>query len=112
MAFPILLAMFSFMLFVKPALRMLQGLAPFPEFSSYIEARLKTNLSSPGGREDYIRVALTKEQSPGGETIFWARPVFGGSSLLSTMVKGDGYFVIPRDVEGFSEGDKVRVFLF
>ncbi len=105
-------AMFSFMLFVKPALRMLQGLAPFPEFSSYIEARLKTNLSSPGGREDYIRVALTKEQSPGGETIFWARPVFGGSSLLSTMVKGDGYFVIPRDVEGFSEGDKVRVFLF
>jgi molybdopterin molybdotransferase len=105
-------AMFCFMLFVRPALRILQGLQPLPAFSAYVDACLETNLSSPGGREDYIRVMLSSDGSTGKETLLRANPVFGGSSLLSTMVKGDGYFVIPRDVEGITKGSTVKVFLF
>lgn len=106
-------AMFSFILFVRPALRLMQGLSAFPAFTPYVEAFLDTNLSSPGGREDYVRVTLHEGHSTSGkEAPLRARPVFGGSSLLSTMVKGDGYFVIPRDVEGMLEGSKIKVFLF
>jgi len=105
-------AMFSFILFVRPVLRLIQGLPAFPAFPPYVEACLETNLSSPGGREDYIRVMLYREESSGEEVPARARPVFGGPGLLSTMVKGDGYFVIPRDVEGISEGSMVKVFLF
>ena len=106
-------AMFSFLLFVKPAMRSVQGLSPFPFFTPYIEARLDTNLSSPGGREDYVRVSLYEASTSGEEAdIIRARPVFGGAGMLSTMVNGDGYFIIPRDVEGLPEGEKVKVYLF
>jgi molybdopterin molybdotransferase len=105
-------AMFSFILFVRPVLRLIQGLPAFPAFVPYVEACLETNLSSPGGREDYVRVMLSGEESSGKEILLRARPVFGGPGLLSTMVKGDGYFVIPRDQEGIPEGSKVKVFLF
>lgn len=105
-------AMFSFLLFVKPLLRSLQGLSPFPPHQPWVDAFLSTNFSSPGGREDYVRVILSRERnSTSGEKI-WAAPVFGVSSLLQTMIKGDGYFVVPRNIEGLAEGSPVRVFLF
>lgn len=106
-------AMFSFILFVKPVLRILQGLSSFPDFNPYVEAYLDTNLSSPGGREDYIRVALYQEAAAEGkEGMIRAKPLFGGPGLLHTMVQADGYFVIPRDVEGYPAGSKVKVYLF
>lgn len=106
-------AMFSFLLFVRPAIRSVQGLSPFPSFIPYVEARLDTNLSSPGGREDYVRVSLYEESTLKEEAdVIWARPIFGGAGMLSTMVNGDGYFIIPRDVEGLPEGEKVKVYLF
>lgn len=107
-------AMFGFLLFVRPLLRYYQGLPPFPSFQPYVEAFLKTNYSSPGGREDYVRVILAKERdkNKGGEEQIWATPLFGGPALLYTVVKGDGYFVIPRDVEGLERGSRVKVFLF
>ena len=105
--------MFSFILFVKPVLRILQGLSSFPDFNPYVEAYLDTNLSSPGGREDYIRVALYQEAAAEGkEGMIRAKPLFGGPGLLHTMVQADGYFVIPRDVEGYPAGSKVKVYLF
>ncbi len=109
-------AMFGFILFVAPALRQIQGLPPFPHFTPYVEASLSTNFSSPGGREDYVRVVLHKRATqPGGRGEgqgFQAIPVFGGPGLLGPVVKGDGYFVIPRDVEGLPQGSMVKVFTF
>ncbi len=105
-------AMFGFMLFVEPVLRYMQGLSPFPPFPPYVEACLDTNLSSPGGREDYVRVRLSRSNAEGSEnSLPLATPVFGGPGLLSPVVKGDGYFVIPRDIEGLQKGSKVKVFL-
>ncbi len=106
-------AMFSFLLFVKPVLRSLQGLPPFAPFVPYIDALLDSNFSSPGGREDYVRVALLRdEDAPAGEGAARARPVYGGPGLLNTMVKADGFFIIPRDVEGLPAGSPVKVYLF
>ncbi len=109
-------AMFGFILFVKPALRLMCGLSPLAPFTPTVEALLLTNIASPGGREDYVRVSLEyacedKKVKEKGE-ILWARPVYGGPGLLHTVVQGDGYIVIPRDVEGLDEGSRVKVFLF
>jgi molybdopterin biosynthesis enzyme len=63
--------------------------------------------------EDYVRVSLYEDSASGEEAdIIRARPVIGGAGMLSTMVNGDGYFVIPRDVEALPEGEKVKVYLF
>ena len=106
-------AMFGFLLFAAPALRKMQGLAPFKPYSPYVEAVLDTNFSSPGGREDYVRVSLyAREEATGQDSTLYASPVFGGAALLSTVVEGDGYFVIPRDVEGLARNSRVRVYLF
>ncbi len=106
-------AMFGYILFVRPVLRRLCGLPPFPSFVPTIDAILETNIASNGGREDYIRVSLNfKEQPNGAENIVRAQPVFGGPGLLQTVVQGDGYFVVPRDVEGLAEGTIVKVTLF
>lgn len=105
-------AKFSFILFVVPVLRLLQGLSPLPKYKPYLEACLSTNFSSPGGREDYVRAALYEETSAEGEKTLWARPVFGGPGLLRTAVRADGYFVIHRDAEGLPAGAKVNVYLF
>jgi len=106
-------AMFGFILFVKPALRIMRGLSPFEPFTPTVTAVLQTNIASPGGREDYIRVALTTKRCAQDEnTAVLAQPVFGGPGLLQTVVHGDGYFVVPRDVEGLPQGSTVKVFLW
>ena len=109
-------AMFCFLLFVKPLLRSMQGLAPFAPYQPGVDALLGTNYSSPGGREDYVRVVLSRVEEArdrsGTGIDLRADPVFGGSGLLQTMIKGDGYFVVPRNIEGLAEGTIVRVYLF
>ena len=109
-------AIFGFLLFVRPLLRQLQGLQAFPAYLPYVEACLDTNFASQGGREDYVRVMLDDFVHQDKETAFndlpGAKPVFGGPGLLNPVVKGDGYFVIPRDVEGLDKGSRVKVFLW
>lgn len=109
-------AMFGFILFVRPVLRMLCGLPPFAAIVPAVEALLDTNIASNGGREDYIRVTLNfegnTESTDSKDNVIHARPVFGGPGLLQTVVQGDGYFVIPRDVEGVAAGSIVKVTLF
>jgi molybdopterin molybdotransferase len=41
-----------------------------------------------------------------------ARPVFGKSGMLSTLVKADGFIVVPLHAEGIPAGEIVDVFLF
>lgn len=100
-------AMFGFILFVKPVLRMLCGLSPFAPFVPAVDAILDTNIASPGGREDYVRVALRTAEGK-----IYASPVYGGPGLLQTVVQGDGYIVVARDLEGLAEQSPVKVYLF
>ncbi len=71
-------------------------------------ARLSRNLSSPSGREEYVRVSLSRDEEGG----LWAEPVFGKSGLIRPLVLADGLLVIPRDCEGLDEGEEAEVMLF
>jgi molybdopterin molybdotransferase len=68
------------------------------------EAVLSRNLESAGGREDYVRVRLRRED---GRLI--ADPVFGKSGLISTLVEADGLVRIPLNSEGLYAGQAVSV---
>ncbi len=68
-----------------------------------VRARLTQNIPSTRGREDYVRVSLGD-----GE----ARPVFGKSGLLNTLVQSEGLVRIPASSEGFEVGEEVEVILW
>jgi len=68
-----------------------------------VRARLKQNVPSARGREDYVRVSLRN-----GE----ATPVFGKSGLLNTLVQSEGLVRVPASSEGLEVGEKVEVILW
>lgn len=92
--------------FLAPFLAFLQGgkLEKGPP-GHRVEAALATSIPSTIGLEEYVRVRL--EETTGGSYV--ARPVFGKSGMLSTMVKADGIITIPMNAEGFSRGEIVQV---
>jgi molybdopterin molybdotransferase len=42
----------------------------------------------------------------------WARPIFGASGLISTLVKAAGTVVVPSNKIGIEAGEEVEVRLF
>jgi len=101
-----------FDLFVKPILFSLTGeiLEPALEhIAPYrtVRARLARSIASSPGREDHVRVALEKRDDG-----LWARPIFGASGLVSTLVKAVGTVVVPLKKIGIEAGEDVEVRLF
>jgi molybdopterin molybdotransferase len=101
-----------FELFVKPALTLLTGAIPYPALEGIsptrtVKVRLARSIASTSGREDHVRVTLEKREDG-----LWARPVFGASGLISTLVKAVGTVVIPVNTIGIEAGEEVEVRLF
>jgi molybdopterin molybdotransferase len=98
-----------FNIFIAPVLDLLSGLAErSPKYRlCAVQARLSRNISSSQGREEHVRVAL-EEREDG----LWAVPVLGKSGLITTLVKADGTFVVPLNVNGIEQGETVEVRLF
>jgi molybdopterin molybdotransferase len=101
-----------FELFVKPILIRFTGEIPDPaleDVASYrtVRARLARSIASSPGREDHVRVALEKRDDG-----LWARPIFGASGLISTLVKAVGTVVVPIKKIGIEAGEEVEVRLF
>jgi molybdopterin molybdotransferase len=98
-----------FNIFIAPVLDLLSGLAErSPKYRlCTVQARLSRNISSSQGREEHVRVAL-EEREDG----LWAVPVLGKSGLITTLVKADGTFVVPLNVNGIEQGETVEVRLF
>lgn len=95
------------MVLVLPSLRKIGGEEPYlPPFRSYIKARVKRNVPSASGREDYIRVVLEKR----GEEV-WAEPIFSKSGALWPLVRGQGLLKVELEREGLVEGEEVTVYL-
>jgi molybdopterin molybdotransferase len=93
-------------LFVLPVLHAALGLrARRP--AARVSARLKTNLPSQAGREDWVAVRL--QETPEGN---FADPVFGKSNLIFTLARADGLVRIPPDATGLEAGQLVDVHLF
>jgi molybdopterin molybdotransferase len=101
-----------FDLFVKPILVRMSGEVPDPALESVpsyrvVKAKLARSISSSPGREDHVRVTLEKKDGQ-----LWARPVFGASGLISTLVKAVGTVVVPVNKIGIEAGEEVDVRLF
>lgn len=72
-----------------------------------VRAALATSIHSAQGREEYVRVKIEERRGQ-----ISARPVFGKSGMLSTLVKADGFIVVPIHAEGIPADEMVDVFLF
>lgn len=88
---------------VKPAADYLAG-AVSHQAKIIVPARISRNVPSAPGRDDIIRVQLTK-----AEHGYQAEPVFGKSGLISTLVKSDGLIRIAAGSSGLYAGDMVAV---
>jgi molybdopterin molybdotransferase len=101
-------AMIIAAVFLLPFLRFLEGEDIAAGLAGRkVEAVLATSISSVPGREEYVRARL--EHRDGRR---YAHPVFGKSSMLSTMVRSDGLICVPIHAEGIAGGETVEVILF
>ncbi len=100
-------AMVTFELFVKEGINVLKGQKrqlPTPT----IRGTLTRNLSSKGGREDYVRVKLEKDAKGNIKVV----PVLGEAGLIFTLTEADGLIRIPQNTEGIMSGEEVEVYIF
>ncbi len=92
-------------LFVVPAIHRLLGLRAQP-VNPFVPARLKVNLPSQAGREDWVAVRLLQEAGN-----YEAEPVFGKSNLIFSLARADGLIKISANATGLSAGEIVEVYL-
>ncbi len=95
----------SFEVFVRPALRRLQGRSDL--FSPTVTARMAEDVHAPAAKRTYVRVRLGQED--GG----WTARLSGGqgSHAISGLVDADGLAVIPEERTSVRAGEAVRVHL-
>jgi molybdopterin molybdotransferase len=90
-------------LFAGRAIRRLGGRPaelPYRQVSLVLSAKV----SSAVGRVDYVRVRIREGR---------AEPLaVSGASILSTTTMADGFFLVPRDSEGYPPGESVTVYLY
>jgi molybdopterin molybdotransferase/putative molybdopterin biosynthesis protein len=68
------------------------------------DARLARKLSSAIGMDDWVRVRLGRV---GGSLV--ASPLPRGAGVLTSLVRADGLLVVPTEVEGHHDGERVQV---
>ncbi|MCW4032182.1 MAG: molybdopterin molybdotransferase MoeA [Candidatus Bathyarchaeota archaeon] len=99
-------AMIGFEALVKPILIKLMGI--FEDTTPIIRAKLTRRITSPLGEKNYVRVRIEKSD---GE--FIACPVRStGSGIISSMIRANGFLIIPEDREGIDEEEIVEILLF
>ena len=97
-------AFFTAKLFVRAAFDRLTGRI---RETICIPAVLSASVSANDGRELYMPVALRQEN---GTTT--ATPLRSKSGLISSLTRAEGYICIPRNREGYAQGETVSVTLF
>ena len=102
-------ALVIFDLFAAPAIRRLGGESrdALGRFTKTVKAKLKTNIASQIGREDYVRVTLD-----GTPDQLMATPLPSKSGAIFTLVKADGMVRIEMNQDGLEQGEEVEVILF
>jgi molybdopterin molybdotransferase len=84
-----------------------ESVAAVSRFARTIKAKLKTNVASQVGREDYVRVMLD-----GAASKVTAMPLPSKSGAIFTLVKADGMVRIDMNQDGLEQGEEVDVILF
>jgi molybdopterin molybdotransferase len=102
-------ALVIFDLFAAPSIRRLGGESMdwLGRFTKSLKAKLKTNIASQIGREDYVRVTLD-----GTPDQLMATPLPSKSGAIFTLVKADGMVRIEMNQDGLEQGEEVEVILF
>jgi molybdopterin molybdotransferase len=102
-------ALVIFDLFGAPLIRRLGGESPkaLQRFTRTVRAKLKTNVASQIGREDYVRVTLERHSDR-----LIATPLPSKSGAIFTLVKADGMVRIEMNQDGLEQGEEVEVILF
>ncbi|NJD99548.1 molybdopterin molybdotransferase MoeA [Thermococcus sp. LS1] len=91
----------QFYLYVKHALAKLVGAE---NYEVKVYAKLAERVSSQLGRHEFVKVWYENGV---------ARPIKKkGSGIISSLVKSNGYIMIPEDSEGYLEGETVEVVLY
>jgi len=97
-------ALVGFDVFVRPALQIQLGQSE-KRWNRRVQGRLRRKLPSALNRTDFVRVQLVGE----GEV----EPLrSGGSGVLTSVTRADGFVIVPRDDEGFEAGTAVEVYLY
>ena len=91
-------------IFVKPLIYEWSGILDYKE--EIIEAEITRKITSPAGDDDYIRVVTAKVRDR-----VLAAPLSRGAGVITSMVRSDGYAIIPRGIQGKEAGDKINVIL-
>ncbi len=94
-----------FELFVKPLIEFYLGISIKKE--EKLKAILSRQISSSMGVDEFVRVKVGKV-----EDNYIVTPMGRGAGLLMSVVRADGYIVIPKGSEGFSQGSEVTVNLW
>ena len=100
-------AIIGFEVFARPLICKMLGMSreePRPTANAVMTRKVATAL----GRKTFVRVRVTQKN---GE--FLAEPVSArGSGAISTMIRGNGFVIVPENREGVTEGELVTVRLF
>jgi len=96
----------AYELILRPAITMWINIKGFerPVIYAYLSKRLP-NIS---GYTSIVRVTLINKNDE-----YYAEPyALRGSGVISSLLRTHGYIIIPDNVEGFEEGEKVPVYLY
>ncbi len=99
-------AIVGFEALVKPILARILGIHEDP--MPMVKARATRRIVSSLGERTYVRVRVKKEN---GELL--AYPIRAtGSGIISSMIRANGFLIIPEDREGIDEDEEVEILLF
>jgi len=93
-------------LLVNPILRKMSGITQ-KFMQPTLNARLEVNVPSMAGREDWIPVILSED-----ETGYIAQPIFFKSNLIFNLARANGLARIPADQTGFQAGEIIEIHLY
>jgi putative molybdopterin biosynthesis protein len=92
-------------IFVEPLLA--KWLGRRPNELPVESAQLTRKITSPGGDDDFVRVAVGRV----GEKLL-AAPLSRGAGVITSLVRADGLVLLPRGTQGAEAGEQVRVRLY
>jgi molybdopterin molybdotransferase len=99
-------AIIGFEVFMRPLLIRILGLRS--EKRPTIQGILTRKASTRLGRKTYLRVRVFQKNSQ-----YFVEPISArGSSIISSMIRANGFVVVPANREGVREGEFVSVQLF
>jgi putative molybdopterin biosynthesis protein len=92
-------------IFVEPL--MARWLGRRPNELPIETAHLTRKITSPGGDDDFVRVAVGRV----GEKLL-AAPLSRGAGVITSLVRADGLVVLPHGTQGAEAGEQVQVRLY